>query len=190
RCARQGPPWCSPTGVTSGTEGRGTTAGGSRRSLSASDGRDAAGRGAAVREGRLVLRLDALLDVEHVREAGPGLLEGDRAAGLDLTPEVEEELRHVRTSVELALDARKRATVLPEGASLSRAAFGVTLGDQRDRAQGPVLLVLHAPTIAALPPAAIGPCADRRCGLSRRLPAGAARVPHRPRARRQHPRRP
>lgn len=93
------------------------------------------------------------------------LLELDRPARLELPAQVEQQLRDLRAAVELRLDPAEHATAIPERAALAGTAFGMTVGDQLDRAEGPVVVGwLHTVTVAAVPSEPIGAPADPATG--------------------------
>jgi hypothetical protein len=95
-----------------------------------------------------------------------GLLELDRPPRLELPAQVEQQLRYFRAPVQLCFDPGEHATVVPEGAAVSRAALRVTFRDQLDGAQRLVLsgLRLHTVTVAAALPEPIGAPADPASG--------------------------
>lgn len=93
---------------------------------------------------------DVLLLVEDVREARSGVVHLDLATRLQLAAQVEQDPCDLGTVVELVLDPGEGAALLPERAHVPGAALGVTLGDELDGAELPVLgLGLHGPTVPA-----------------------------------------
>jgi alkylmercury lyase-like protein len=76
----------------------------------------------------------------------------------ELSAEVDQELRDVRSALELVLDAGQGAAALPERARLAGAALGVSLRDELDRAELPVLSCrLHTGTMPPQLSVSIGP---------------------------------
>ena len=116
-----------------------------------------------------------LLLVQDVGEACSGVLELHGASRLELASKTEEELRDLRTVVQLGLDACECAAVIPERTVRSGAAVGMALGDELDGAELPVLgLWLHGPTVPGACAAAIVATTDSAAGSY--LPGTRVRV--------------
>ena len=97
-------------------------------------------------------------------EERPRVGKVDRAAGVELAPQLQEQCRNLGLTVEVGLDPAQHATVLPECALLAGAAIGVTLGNQLDRAERAVAFGRHARILEPPGDAAIRQDAERCCG--------------------------
>lgn len=77
-----------------------------------------------------------------------GFLDRHLPARLQLTAKLEEKSSDLGSRVEFALDPRKRAATLPESALLARTPLGVTVGDELESAERPVLVgSVHEATV-------------------------------------------
>src|SRR5262245_58016656 len=106
--------------------------------------------------------------------------DADLASGLQLAAQVDEVPGDLWSFAQLRLDPRQHAAVLPERALLTRAAVGVPVRDQLDRAERHVVLVGHGPSIGKEGGRHIGLHADAVAGSRERYAArgmGSGRYP-------------